>query len=198
MNTRIKKIRDNITKSEFKYLLNYLQADSDIKDIRRYRLTKMFNLLYLLGVRVNELSQLTNNKMIELINNGQVKIVAHKQKKEKKIYITKSGKKVLKSLFQNLEANNNFLFISARGSKRTPLEPNSFIRDINDYLKKVFPNKNITSHSFRASLVSELINDHNISVKVVQQLVGHSDISTTYLYAKVTEQNIMNTLNIVR
>ena len=102
------------------------------------------------------------------------------------------------ALLPNLQANDDYILVSGRGSKQTPLEPSSVLRDLNSYLKKVFPTKNITSHSFRASLVSELINDKNISVKVVQQLVGHKDISTTYLYAKVSTENIMNSLAMVR
>jgi len=195
---KIKKIRDNISSKEFQHLLNYTQSDTTISAARKNRLIKVFHLIHIFGIRVNEASQITNNKLLELIANGSAKIIAHKQKKEKIIYATKSAIKILKKVFNPLEANDNFILVSERGSKTTPLNPNSMIRDINTYLKKVFPNKNITSHSFRASLISELINDKNISVKIVQQLISHADISTTFRYAKVSEQNIMNSLELVR
>jgi len=194
----IKKIRDNISSKEFQHLINYLTADTSISQNRKERLIKVFHLIHIFGIRVNEASQITNNKLLELIANGSTKIIAHKQKKEKIIYATKSAIKTIKKVFNPIEANDNYLLVSERGSKRTPLNPNSMIRDINSYLKKVFPNKNITSHSFRASLISELINDKNISPKIVQQLIGHSDIQTTFRYAKVSEQNIINSLELVR
>lgn len=194
----IKKIRDNISSKEFQHLLNYTQSDTTISTARQNRLIKVFHLIHIFGIRVNEASQITNNKLLELIANGSTKIIAHKQKREKIIYATKSAIKTLKKVFNPIEANDNYLLVSERGSKTTPLNPNSMIRDINTYLKKVFPNKNITSHSFRASLISELINDKNISPKIVQQLIGHSDIQTTFRYAKVSEQNIMNSLELVR
>ncbi len=194
----IKKIRDNITTKEFKHLMNYLKADENIRASRKDRLLKMFQLLHLVGVRVNEATQLTGNMLFELLEQGQIKITAHKQKKEKIIYLTSKGKKTIQSVFTDLEANDDFIFIGERGSKNRPMEPNSVIRDINSYLKKVFPNKAISSHSFRASLISELMNDKNISPKVIQQLVGHSSIQSTFMYSKVTDQNIMNSLELVR
>ena len=194
----IKKIRDNITQSEMTHLINYTKSDTSLRPLRRDRLIKVFSLLHLLGTRANEITQITNSKLLELLKQGHTKIVAHKQSMEKIIYITPKGKKILKALFTDLQPNNDYLLVSSRGSKTTPLNPSSLLRDINSYLSKVFPNKNITSHSFRSSLVSELINDKNISVKVVQQLVGHKDISTTYLYAKVSTENIMNSLELVR
>ena len=194
----IKKIRDNINQKEFNHLINYLTADTSISQNRKERLIKVFHLIHIFGIRVNEASQITNNKLLELINTGSTKIIAHKQKKEKIIYATKKAVATIKKVFNPLKANDNYLLVSERGSKKTPLNPNSMIRDINSYLKKVFPNKNITSHSFRASLISELINDKNISAKIVQQLIGHSDIQTTFRYAKVSEQNIMNSLELVR
>jgi len=194
----ITKIRDNLSSKEFQHLLNYTQSDTTISTARQNRLIKVFHLIHIFGIRVNETTQITTNKLLELISNGSTKIIAHKQKKEKIIYATKSAIKTIKKVFNPIEPNDNYILVSERGSKTTPLNPNSMIRDINTYLSKVFPNKNITSHSFRASLISELINDKNISPKIVQQLIGHSDIQTTFRYAKVSEQNIMNSLELVR
>ena len=80
---KIKKIRDTITDKEFKHLINYLAADTAIRPGRKDRLNKMFHLLHLFGLRVNEVTQITNNTLIELVKQGQVKITAHKQKKKK-------------------------------------------------------------------------------------------------------------------
>ena len=54
------------------------------------------------------------------------------------------------------------------------------IGDVNTYLKKVFINKNITSLSFR------------------QTLIGHKSIVTTLRYVQATEQEIINSLEVVR
>ena len=193
----IKKLKDNISNKNFKHLINYLKADTTIRASRKDRLLKLFNILYLTGLRVNETTQLTNNKIIELIKTKQTKVIAHKQSLEKIIYITDSSKKDLSSLFKDIENNDNFIFTSERGSKNSPLAINSVIRDINFYLKKVFPNNNITSHSFRQSLISELA-EKNINTKVIQTLIGHKSISSTYRYIKPSQEQILNSLDLVR
>ena len=194
----IKKIRDTITAKEFNHLINYLQSDTTIRASRKERLNKIFNLLHLFGLRVNETTQLTNNMLIELLEQSQLKIVAHKQKKEKVIYLTKKGKKAIQSIFTELEPNNDYIFTSERGNKNQPLQPNSVIRDLNSYLSVVFPNKAISSHSFRKSLCSSLLNDYNIAPTTVQQIMGHSSIQSTFIYSSVSDQNIMNSLELIR
>jgi len=193
---KIAKIKDNISKKEFQHLINYLIADISVRSIRKDRLLKLFNLLYITGLRVNETTTLTNIQIKELLEQKQTKVIAHKQKLEKVIYLTESSCKQLYKYFEIID-NDDLIFQSERGSKRSSLSSNSVIRDINSYLKKVFPNKNITSHSFRQSLISELA-EKNINTKVIQTLIGHKSISSTYRYIKPSEEQILNSLDLVR
>ncbi len=192
----VTKIKDNISQKEFRHLINYIKSDETLRSKRKERLIKVYTLLYNLGLRVNELSQFTNSMMLELIQNKKLKIVSHKQKLEKYVYITESSQKDLKKLFGDLETDDRLIFISERGNN-TPLSINSMIRDTNSYLKVVFPNKNITSHSFRQTLITEL-SQKNINTKVIQQLIGHKDISTTYRYIKPSENDLIDSLEVVR
>jgi len=194
---KIERIKDNITQQEFKHLINYLKADTSVRANRKDRLIKLFNILYSTGLRVNETTQLTNFKLKELLNTKQTKIIAHKQSLEKVIYITENTRKQLLKLFPEITENEDLLFTSERGSKNSPLAVNSVIRDINQYLKKVFPNKNITSHSFRQTLITELA-QKNINTKVIQTLIGHKSISSTYRYIKPSQEDITNSLDLVR
>lgn len=193
----IKLIKDNISESEFKHLLNYTKSDTSIREERRTRLTRIFGILWVTGLRINETVQLTNSKMLELITTGQTKVVAHKQKKEKNIYVTDKGIKLLKIIFNDLENNDEFLLTTERGSKTDKLQTNSVIRDVNTYLKKVFPHKTLTSHSFRQSLITELANK-GINVKTIAELISHSDISTTYRYIRPSQVDIKKSLELVR
>jgi len=61
----------------------------------------------------------------------------------------------------------------------------------------VFPNKNITSHSFRQTLITELA-QKNINTKVIQTLIGHKSISSTYRYIKPSQEDITSSLDLVR
>ena len=193
---KIAKIKDNISKKEFQHLINYLIADISVRSIRKDRLLKLFNLLYITGLRVNETTTLTNIQIKELLVQKQTKVIAHKQKLEKVIYLTESSRKQVRRYFEIID-NDYLIFQSERGSKRSSLSSNSVIRDINSYLKKVFPAKNLTSHSFRQSLITELA-EKNINTKVIQTLIGHKSISSTYRYIKPSEEQILNSLDLVR
>ena len=194
--TKVKRIKDNISDKDFKHLITYLKADSNIREQRKDRLLKLFNILYLTGLRVNESNQLTNNKIYELLTTNKTKIIAHKQKSEKLIHITDKGIKTLKEYFTPTQ-NNDYIFTSERGNKNKPLNTQSTILDINSYLKKVFTNKNITSHSFRQTIITQLA-EKNINTKIIQSFIGHKDIKSTYRYIKPSLDSITNSLELVR
>ena len=189
----MKKMKDNISESDFKLLMNHLRGDENIRELRKERLVKLFTLLYYLGIRINECSQLTYESVIELIEVGKIKIIAHKQKMEKEVLLGESGKVSLKKLFAAAD-DTGLIFVSERGSKTSTLEPQSLIRDANTYLKVVFPDKNITSHSFRQTLITRL-SELGVNVKVIQEIVSHKSISSTYGYIKVDEDTKLNALN---
>ncbi len=197
METKIKRIKDNITPKDFKHLVNYLKADENIRVSRKDRLLKAFHLLYATGLRVNELQQLSQKMIIELLENRKLKVIAHKQKIEKYIYISEDGKKILSKVFDCLEPNDDYIFTSERTGANTQLAVNSMIRDINSYLHLVFPHKNVTSHSFRQTLITELASN-NVNTKVIQSLIGHKSINSTYRYIKPSETDLLNSLEGVR
>ena len=194
---KITKIKDNITERDFRHLMAYLRADESIRESRQERLKRVFTLLYVTGMRLNELSQLTSGMMVSLMSDKKLKVVSHKQSTEKMIYITDVGVSLLGGVFGEQEGNDSLIFVSERGDKRTPLSTSGMIRDVNTYLKEVFPSKNITSHSFRQSLISDMA-AKNVNTKTIQALVGHKDISTTYRYIKPSEDDILNSLELVR
>lgn len=193
----MKRIKQNITKKHFEKLMTHLKSDTDIRDIRRNRLMKLFNLLYFTGIRINESTQLTNNMMLKLIQNKKLIIKAHKQKEEKYIFLTDNGKKALNKAFKNLDESDDLIFVSERANKKSAMEISSVIRDANSYLKKVFVDEYITSHSFRQTLITDLAKS-NVNTKVIQQLVHHKSISSTYRYMKFDEYDLTASLENIR
>ena len=183
----MKRIKDNIEKKDFRFLINFLEADENIRASRKNRLQKIFTLLYTTGIRLNEVQELTEDKLIELIETGKTKIIASKQKKEKFIYLSVPDRKLVQKHFNE---ERGFSLLSERKNKFHSI---ALINDVNSYLKKVFPNKNITSHSFRQTLITELAHK-SINPSTIQHLVGHKDVKTTLGYIKVSEENIFNAL----
>jgi len=198
MKKSIKKVKDNITPSQYKLLISSLKGNDNIRENRKERLLRVFVLLYNLGIRVNELSQFTYNKLNDLLDNGKTIITSHKQGSEKYIYITENGKKEIIKIFDSIPYSNDYIFVSERGNKKNTLNPISMIADVNKYLKFVFgANTRISSHSFRQTLISNLATN-GVNTKIIQNLIGHKSINTTYRYIKTTETDIMKSLEMVR
>ena len=84
----MKRIKDNITKKDFKFLMNFIEADESIRKVRKDRLQKIFTLLYSLGIRLNEVQQIDETVINELLENGKSKIKDFKTNKEKIVYIS--------------------------------------------------------------------------------------------------------------
>ena len=188
------RLKDNITEKDFKHLLAYLQADETIRSLRKDRLQKIFSILYSTGIRLNEINQFNEEKITELLQTGKTKIVAHKQNKEKFVYITDKQKKLIQKYWNDDKGYN---IVSERANKKDHLTVPGTIRDVNSYLKKVFPHKNYTSHSFRQTLITDLANK-GINPKVIQTLIGHKNVQTTLNYIKPSEEDILNSLETVR
>lgn len=195
---KISKIKENISDQQYKLILSSLRGNTSMRKVRKERLLKTFVILYNLGIRVNEVSQFTNNMLHELLDNGKLIIESHKQGSEKIVYLTQNSKKEIKKVFDEIPQNNNYVFVSERGSKKSTMEPSSMIRDVNSYLKSIFgSNTRLTSHSFRQTLISNLATS-GINTKIIQNLIGHKSINTTYRYITTSEADLTNALESVR
>lgn len=192
----MKKIKDNITTTQYNVLLTHLKGDEAIRSNRKDRLTVIYTLLFYTGLRVNETTQFTDTQLLELINTRTTIVNTHKTKKERALYISEATQKILQKQFPNLQATNTYLIRSERNNNE--LSINSVIRDTNSYLKTVFGElTRITSHSFRQALITDMA-IKGINASVIQHFIGHSDISTTLGYVKPSTLDISNSINGIR
>lgn len=90
----------------------------------------------------------------------------------------------------------NFVFVTKNG---IPIQNNSFnlaIKRANERLKKPI-DKHLTSHIFRHTLVSRLV-ENNVPLKAIMSRVGHSDSRTTNkIYTHVTKKMDDNILDLL-
>ncbi|PYG87596.1 integrase/recombinase XerD [Ruminiclostridium sufflavum DSM 19573] len=157
-------------------------------DLKGIRDKAMLELLYATGIRVSELISLN----IDDINLELNYITCNKGSRERTIpigtisvaavqeYLTKSRKLLLQ------DANDEALFVNINGKRLTR---QGFWKIIKHYKNQANINKDITPHTLRHSFAAHLL-ENGADLRSIQEMLGHSDISSTQIYAQMAKNKI--------
>lgn len=175
-----KKIPDVLTEKE----VNLLLSQPNQHDFKGARDKAMLELLYATGLKVSEVVALN----IESIN-LDLAIVSIKDSGNMNRVIP-IGKMAIESLIHYLdnfrdieEPYNQPVFINHSGNRLTR---QGFWKIVKHYTNKTNIKKVITPHTLRHSFAVHLI-ENGADLKTVQEMLGHSDLSTTQIYAFASE-----------
>lgn len=179
-----KKMPEVLSLERVELLLDQPKAMDD-KGIRD---KAMLELLYATGIRVSELVCLRVedvNVPLSYIRCGDVQKsriipMGTKAKEALKRYLEKSR------LHMISDAGEEVLFVNCNGK---PMTRQGFWKLIKAYAKKAGLVEEITPHMLRHSFATHLI-ENGADLKSVQEMLGHSDIATTQIYTKLTNQKI--------
>ncbi len=189
----IKKIKENITITEYKKLMASTRGSDTIRENTRTNLLRTFTILFFTGLRLNELQDMKIKHIKELLENGTTKINLSKTKSERKLYLTPEFKKQLKKLFNlDEDAENRVIAKGSNKNRRDGIYPITFIQQINKFMKEVL-GAGYTSHSFRQGLITEM-GSKSINTKIISKFIGHADVKTTMMYINPTDTDVMNSL----
>lgn len=110
--------------------------------------------------------------------NGKLRIVP----------VTKKTVKLLEELIEETEEfESEYVFLTHHGN---PLSPDSARKHLRDLSERI--GVNITGfHIFRHT-ASEMFLRQNGSMRVLQKILGHSELSTTSIYAHVLDETVKN------
>jgi len=157
------------------------------KDAKGIRDKAMLELLYATGIRVSELIELKVNDVN--IQVGFIRCVS--AKKERYIPIGNLAKKSLLNYISNARAKlmpseEELLFVNCNGAK---LSRQGFWKIIKQYGKAAGIQADITPHTLRHSFAAHLL-ENGADLKSIQEMLGHSDISSTQVYAHLMKSKI--------
>ncbi|MBQ0027577.1 MAG: site-specific tyrosine recombinase XerD [Lachnospiraceae bacterium] len=179
-----KKAPDIMTTAEVNRLLEQPSGDSP-KEIRD---KAMLELLYATGIRVSELISLKTSD----VNLNLDYITCSDSKKER---IVPFGHTAHEAIVRYLEGGrdsliqgekSDSLFVNCSGVE---MSRQGFWKLIKFYTKKAGIEADITPHTLRHSFAAHLVGN-GADLKSVQEMLGHSDISTTQIYASMNHNRL--------
>lgn len=147
----------------------------------------MLEVLYATGIRVTELINLNVQDVNVMLN-----YIKCNGNKERIVPIGKLATEALNNYLNNYRhlllknEEEEALFLNLRGERLTR---QGFWKVIKYYSELAGIKKEITPHTLRHSFAAHLI-ENGADLKSVQQMLGHSDISTTQIYADMVKNKI--------
>mgnify|MGYP002626933968 CR=1 FL=1 len=179
-----KKLPEIMTKDEVVRLLDEPRGD-DPKELRD---KAMLELLYATGIRVTELISLS----VRDVNFQMNFIICRNGAKERVIPFGNAARTALiRYMEKGREAliedkNEPSLFTNCSGKS---MSRQGFWKLIKYYAKKAGIAADITPHTLRHSFAAHLV-ENGADLRSVQEMLGHSDISTTQIYASLNHNHL--------
>ena len=180
---KIRKIggnRQHLTADELK-LLNNFYYSGRLNDERREILAQFLFSCYT-GLRFQDIKNLQKTNFYYEIINGErrkfLKIIQHKTKLEVTIPVLSKADKILQ---EYADISGGKYIFNVRSNQTTNNRLKSIIRAAGI-------DKNISFHCARHTFAT-LALDRGVSFDVVSKLLGHTNLKTTQIYARVTNEN---------
>lgn len=179
-----KKLPGILSVEEVTLLLDQPSGNSN-KEIRD---KAMLELLYATGIRVSELISLTLDDVN--ITSGYIRV--SEGSRERIIPFGSVARTALKSYLKNARPgmiateSETVLFTNCSGQ---PMSRQGFWKVLKQYAKRAGIEADITPHTLRHSFAAHLV-ENGADLRSVQEMLGHSDVSTTQIYAKMTNNRI--------
>ncbi|MBQ2909477.1 MAG: site-specific tyrosine recombinase XerD [Bacilli bacterium] len=167
--------------------------DIPLNTLFDYRNKAMLELMYGTGLRVSEIVNL-NTTDIDLTN-CLIRIMGKGNKErevplgEYSIYYLNLYLDKRREMLKNTSCDKLFLNNHGKGMTRQ-----GFFKNLKQILKEKGLNPEISPHTLRHSFATHLIN-HGADLRSIQEMLGHSDISTTKIYTRVSDDKVKEDYN---
>ncbi|MCD6478844.1 MAG: tyrosine-type recombinase/integrase [Candidatus Diapherotrites archaeon] len=170
-----KKLPVVMTREEVKRIINAAHKKRD-------KLILM--LLYSSGLRVSEVTKLRVNDL-DLEEKTAI-VRGGKGNKDRLVILSEHWVREVRDYLKNRKVKSDYVFCNSIGR---PISVDSVQRIVRRARIKAGIDKNVTPHSFRHSFATHLLEEGE-SIRKIQELLGHSNLSTTQIYTKVSTEEL--------
>lgn len=177
---RVKSPRPEQRINSFFSIKELEQLRDGCKSLRSRAIIEMF---YATGCRVSEIAGMKKSDVD--MKNMSITVIG-KGNKERIVYFNERALHHLEKYLDYRRDSCDYLFVTQRKPFRD-MRTCSIQKELRGTVKASNLNRNVTCHDFRRSLATHAINS-NVDVAVIQQLLGHSNVSSTLIYTKLSEQ----------
>ncbi|WP_297516102.1 site-specific tyrosine recombinase/integron integrase [Thermococcus sp.] len=167
-----------LTREEVKRLLSVIPPTR-----KRDRLIVL--LLYGAGLRVSELCNLKKDDVD--LERGIIVVRGGKGAKDRVVPIPEFLVKEICSYLETRSDSSEYLLVEERRRNKDRLSTKTVWYLLKKYGKKV--GVEVTPHRLRHSFATHML-ERGVDIRAIQELLGHSNLSTTQIYTKVTVEHL--------
>ncbi|MBP6671838.1 MAG: site-specific tyrosine recombinase XerD [Bacteroidetes bacterium] len=185
-----KHLPDVLSLEEINRILDAADPSAETATKFVWRDRAILETLYATGMRVSELTGLTQSNILE---EQQLVRVFGKGSKERLVPIGEFALKWINEYKQRLRVgladgkrSNDAVFLNHRGG---PISRVSVWQIVTDYTRRAGIKKEIHPHTFRHSFATHLL-EGGADLRSVQEMLGHADISTTQIYTHIDREHL--------
>ena len=184
-----KKLPQILTGKEVELLLQ----QPKVSDMKGCRDKAMLEVLYATGIRVSELIGLN----IDDVSLPGSFIRCENGEKSRIIPLYPEAISALRDYIESVRPKmiavptEHSLFVNVSGER---MSRQGFWKIIKYYQEKARIQKDITPHTLRHSFAAHLL-ENGADLRSIQEMLGHSDISSTQVYAQLVKQNLKSVYN---
>lgn len=186
------KERAYFTHSELRIFL----AVPDVKDQTGYRDQVLLSTMYATGMRSDEICSLTVGD-ISFLEDGKASILIHgKGGKSRRIKISEKPASILKKYLAHRRITNQHDRHVFSTQRNECMSTSALEEVFSKYLLRakaknpgLFHEKTYTPHSMRHTTAVHMV-EAGVPLLVIKQFLGHSNLSTTEVYAKMSQATV--------
>lgn len=169
-----------------------------VAEIKRQRDIALVVLLARTGLRLSEICNLQRRDIRP--NDGLLQVRGGKGGKDRVVDVNAEVLKVLREYWQAADARRTpydtrpladlpaIAGHDKRASLLQPISPKTVERIVEGYVKALQISEHITPHTFRHGFATVLV-ENDVNLRLVQELLGHANLSTTQVYAHISDRD---------